>query len=65
MKKKPDRVTGKGALRTALKRRLKILENSKQLYEQNPNLLKNVRTANIELIQNEIEFLKKFFPLFN
>ncbi len=38
---------------------LRRLENTKILYEQNPNLPPNVRTANIQLVQNDIIALKK------
>jgi len=33
---------------------LRMLENTKTHYEQNPNLPSNVRMANVQLVQNEI-----------
>ena len=39
--------------------RLRQLENTKALYEQNPNLPPNVRTANVQLVQNDIVSFKK------
>lgn len=39
--------------------RLRQLENTKMLYEQNYNLLANVRMANVQLVQNDIIALKK------
>ena len=39
--------------------RLRQLENTKALYEQNPNLPANVRMANVQLVQNEIVAFKK------
>ena len=39
--------------------RLRQLENTKALYEQNPNLPANVRMANVQLVQNDIIALKK------
>jgi len=39
--------------------RLRQLENTKTLYEQNQNLPANVRMANIQLVQNDIIALKK------
>jgi len=39
--------------------RLRQLENTKTLYEQNPNLPANVRMANIQLVQNDIAAFKK------
>lgn len=59
MKKKQKRSVRGGSLRELLKNRLKALENLKQLYEQNPNIAENVRVANIELVQNDIEALEK------
>ncbi|MCX5697357.1 MAG: hypothetical protein NTU54_05265 [Candidatus Omnitrophica bacterium] len=38
---------------------LRMLENTKALYEQNPNLPPNVRMANIQLVQNDIVAFKK------
>ena len=39
--------------------RLRQLENTKILYEQNYNLQPNVRMANILLVQNDIAVFKK------
>ena len=39
--------------------RLRQLENTKALYEQNPNLPSNIRMANVQLVQNEIVAFKK------
>jgi hypothetical protein len=39
--------------------RLRQLENTKALYEQNYNLPPNVRMANVQLVQNDIIALKK------
>ncbi len=39
--------------------RLRLLENTKTLYEQNPNLPPNVKMANIQLVQNDIVAFKK------
>ncbi len=39
--------------------RLRLLENTKTLYEQNPNLPANVKMANIQLVQNDIVAFKK------
>ncbi len=39
--------------------RLRMLENTKALYEQNQNLPPNVRMANVQLVQNDIIALKK------
>jgi len=39
--------------------RLRQLENTKTLYEQNPNLPSNVRMANVQLVQNDIVAFKK------
>ena len=39
--------------------RLRILENTKTFYEQNPNLPPNVRRANVQLVQNDTAAFKK------
>lgn len=39
--------------------RVRQLENTKSLYEQNPNLPANVRMANVQLVQNDIIALEK------
>ncbi len=39
--------------------RLRMLENTEALYEQNPNLPSNVRIANVQLVQNDVSALKK------
>jgi len=56
MKKKEN---AKQKLINRLKHRIKLLEITKQHYEQNPTLLKNLKIANIELVQNDIETLKE------
>lgn len=42
-----------------LRKRLKLLNAAKQHYEQNPNLAKNVKMANIELVQNDMVSTRK------
>ncbi len=59
MKKKKNRQGIEQKLVHWLKHRIRLLENAKQHYEQNPNLMKNIRTANIEIIQSDIAALKK------
>jgi len=39
--------------------RIRQLENTKALYEQDPNLPLNVRMANVQLVQNDIVAFKK------
>ena len=39
--------------------RLRQLENTKALYEQNPNLPLNVRMANAQLVQNDMIAIQK------
>lgn len=58
MKQKKNKKSVKGLI-NLLQLRLRALETEKRLYEQNPTLMKNVKIANIELIQNDIEDLKK------
>ena len=58
MKKKKDRQGIEQKLIHWLKHRIRLLENAKQHYEENPNLMKNVRMANIEIIQSDIAALK-------
>ncbi len=38
---------------------VRLMENTKTLYEQNPNLPANVKMANIQLVQNDIVAFKK------
>jgi len=59
MKKKKDKKSPEQRLINWLQHRIRLLENAKQHYEQNPTLMKNLKMANIELIQNDIEVLKK------
>ena len=59
MKKKKDKKSPEQRLINWLQYRIRLLENAKQHYEQNPTLIKNLKMANIELIQNDIEVLKK------
>ena len=42
-----------------LQLRIRSLEIERQLYEQNPNLIRNLKITNIALIQNDIEALKR------
>jgi hypothetical protein len=39
--------------------KLRQLENTKALYEQNQNLPPNVRMANVQIVQNDIAAFKK------
>lgn len=59
MKEKKDRKSIKQRLINLLQHRIRLLEIEKQHYEQNPTLIKNLKMVNIELIQNDIEALKK------
>ncbi len=59
MNEKKNKKSAKQELINLLEYRIKSLEIEKQLYEQNPTLMKNIKMANIELIQNDIEALKK------
>ena len=59
MKKKKDTKNTKQKLTRELRNRIRALENARQHYEQNPNLRQTLKTANIELVQNDIEALKK------
>jgi hypothetical protein len=60
MRRKKDKGVAKGALKNLLMRRIKLLKNSRQHYEQNPNLMRNVRMANIEIIQKQARFFPNF-----
>jgi len=42
-----------------LRHRIRLLEGAKLHYEQNPMLMPNLKMANIEMIQNDIEALKE------
>lgn len=59
MRKKRDKENTKQKLINRLRHRIKLLENVREHYEQNPTLMRNLKIANIELIQNDIESLKK------
>ncbi len=59
MSKKKDKKSTKQKLISLLRHRIKLLESTRQHYEQNPILTKNLKIANIELVQNDIEALKK------
>lgn len=59
MRKKKNKKGEKQKFITWLRHRIKLLENARQHYEQNPTLTKNLKIANIELVQNDIEALKK------
>lgn len=58
MKKKKDKKSAGQKLIDSLQNRIKTLEAAKQHYEQNPTLTQNLKMANIELVQNDIETLK-------
>lgn len=59
MRRKKNKRSIKEGLISLLQYRMKVLQSARQNYGQNPNLMKNVRMANIELIQNDIEDLKE------
>jgi len=59
MRKKRDKESAKQKLISRLRHRIKLLESTRQHYEQNPNLMRTLKIANIELVQNNIEVLKK------
>ncbi len=59
MKKKKDKQSLGQVLINRLQHRIRLLEIEKQNYEQNPTLMKNVKMANIEIIQNDIAALRK------
>lgn len=59
MGKKIDKKNSEQELISWLRHHIKLLESARQHYEQNPNLLKNLKIANTELVQNDIEILKK------
>lgn len=42
-----------------LRQRIKLLESARQHYGQNPNLMRTLEIANQELVQNDIDALKK------
>jgi len=59
MKKKKDKNNTKQELMNLLKYRIKTLQIEQQLYEQNPTLMKNIKIANVELIQGDLATLRK------
>lgn len=59
MRKKTYKKNTKKQILELLEQRLKILQSAMQSFEQNQALMKNVRMANIELIQNDITGLKE------
>ena len=59
MRKKKDKKDSRQKLIIWLRRRIKLLQNARQHYEQNPSLAKNLKIANSVLIDNDIEDLKK------
>jgi len=59
MKKRKDSKMAKQELIDSLRLRIRSLQNARQHYQQNPNSMSNVRIMNIDLIQNDIELLKK------
>jgi hypothetical protein len=64
MIKTKDKTGAEQKLIGQLKRRIKLLQAAKQHYQQNPALASNVRIANIELVQNDIEALKNILSVF-
>jgi hypothetical protein len=59
MRKNKDAKSTKQKLTGQLRNRIRVLENARQHYEQNPSLRQTLKIANIELVQNDIEALKK------
>jgi hypothetical protein len=59
LRKKTYKKNTKKQILELLEQRLKILQSAMQSFEQNQALMKNVRMANIELIQNDITGLKE------
>ena len=59
MKKRQDKKNPRQRLIDWLKYRIRLLEAEKQNFALNLTFMKNVKTANIEIIQNEIETLKR------
>jgi len=51
----------KHELMLLIKRRIRSLGGTKQIYENNPNIPNNVKIANSGLVQNEIESLVELF----
>jgi len=58
-KVKKVKLTKEEKLISWLRRRIRLLENARQHYGQNPTLAKNLKIANSVLIENDIEDLKK------
>lgn len=59
MGKKKGKRKVKPDLIDLLRHRIHLLEGAKLHYEQNPTLMPNLKMANIEIIQNDIEVLKE------
>jgi hypothetical protein len=59
MKEKKNKTNLKQELIKLLEHRIRLLEIEKQNYDYNPTLMKNVKMANIVLVQNDIEDLEK------
>jgi hypothetical protein len=59
MRKKKAKKSVKQELINLLQHRIKLLEIEKQHYGQNPTLMRNLKMANIELIQNDLATLRK------
>lgn len=59
MRKKTGRKNTEQGLIDLLRHRIRLLEGAKLHYEQNPTLMPNLKMANIEIIQNDIKFLKE------
>ena len=59
MREKKDKESAKQKLINQLRHRIKLLEGTRRHYEQNQNLFRALKIANIELVQNDIEALQK------
>jgi hypothetical protein len=59
MKEKGNKNNLKQELIKLLEHRIRLIEIEKQNYDYNPTLMKNVKMANIVLVQNDIEDLEK------
>lgn len=63
MREKTGKRNAKPGLIDLLRHRIRLLEGSKLHYEQNPALMPNIKMANIEIIQNDIEVLKEILNI--
>jgi hypothetical protein len=64
-KMKRAKLTSQTKLIVWLMHRIKLLEGARQHYQQNPNLMKTLKIANITLVQNDIEALKELLDAIN